>query len=101
MNLKYRINDKKDYKCKSNLSDQEIPRGLFYEALLQTHSQIDKFKDFDVDVFSLLGLRNLSAFVGELYGACFAKASSGLYRPNPHQDGYPDLILINAIGGRI
>ena len=98
MKLKYKINNNRNYKYKTDLSNHEVPKELFHTALLQTHSQINKFEDFDVDVFSLLGLRNLSAFVGEIFGVCFANASSGLYKSNPHQDGHPDLLLMNETG---
>lgn len=101
MKLKYRINSTRHYKYKTNHSMHEVPVELFYEALLEVHLQIDKFSDFDVNVFSLLGLRNLSAFIGELYSACFVKKSKGLYKSNPHQDGYPDILLMNDIGKRV
>ena len=37
------------------------------EALIYTHEIFDKFKDFEVDVFGILGMRNLSAFIGEVF----------------------------------
>ena len=59
---------------------------------------IDKIHDFDVDISAILGLRNLSAFIGELYVSCFEKEANELYLKNPHQDGYPDLLLLNEDG---
>jgi hypothetical protein len=43
-------------------------------------------------------MRNLSGFVGEVFAACLAKTSKGLLMKNPHQDGYPDLLLLDNIG---
>jgi hypothetical protein len=46
----------------------------------------------NVPIFQLLGLRNLSSFVGEIYARelCTIVDSCKLM-PNPNQDGYPDL----------
>jgi hypothetical protein len=59
---------------------------------------ISKFQDFEVDVFALLGMRNLSAFLGEAFGAMLAKSAAPLFVSNPHQNGYPDLLLLDEIG---
>jgi len=53
---------------------------------------------FEVDVFALLGMRNLSAFIGELFAAAIILEHSELFRKNPHQDGYPDLVLLDRAG---
>ncbi len=45
-------------------------------------------------------MRNLSAFVGEVYVATLAQQSNGVLRKNPHQDGYPDLLLLDEDGMR-
>jgi len=76
----------------------EISAGILRRAIEGTHDVIDKFRDFDVDVFSILGMRNLSAFIGELYGAAVIKCADGLFAKNPHQDGYPDLLLMDDTG---
>ena len=68
------------------------------EAINLTHDVIDKFGDFDVDVFEILGMRNLSSFIGELFAASCVKISNGLLIKNPHQDGYPDMLLMDASG---
>ncbi len=64
----------------------------------EAHRVLDQFVKFEVDVFSILGMRNLSAFIGELLAAAIVKASAGRFRKNPHQDGYPDLLLMDAGG---
>jgi len=63
-------------------------------------SVIKRLRDFEVDVFGLLGMRNLSSFVGELFGSCLIKQSKGLFIKNPHQDGYPDLLLLDDKFGK-
>ena len=52
-------------------------------------SAIKKLREIEVDIFGLLGMRNLSSFVGELFGSYLIKQSNGLFIKNPHQDGYP------------
>lgn len=69
-------------------------------AVNTAHALIDDLYSAELDVAAILGLRNLSAFVGELYAAALAKASDGLLVANPHQDGHPDLLLMDAHGQR-
>jgi hypothetical protein len=72
---------------------------LFERALLDVHKVIAKItEDIPVDIFSILGMRNLSAFIGELFAMSLAQESNGHYISNPHQDGYPDLLLMNDRG---
>ena len=56
----------------------EIPMAVLRQAIDAAHEVIDKFHEFDVDVFAILGMRNLSAFIGELYGAAVIKCADGL-----------------------
>lgn len=72
---------------------------LFENALLDTDLIIKKIiNDIPVDIFSILGMRNLSAFIGELFARSIANNSKGLFINNPHQDGYPDLLLMDEQG---
>ncbi len=79
-------------------SQVKVPVSVFNRAVDTMHAVIDKFADFGVDVFSILGMRNLSAFLGELYAAAMIKHSQDLFIKNPHQDGYPDLLLMDTPG---
>ena len=80
--------------CKENIDASIIER-----ALNDAHNVIDLIiKNIPVDIFSILGMRNLSAFVGELFAKSLAKESRGYFLGNPHQDGYPDLLLMNKDG---
>lgn len=77
----------------------EVDIALFKDALKDTHNVIDKIlKDIPVDIFEILGMRNLSAFIGELYVKSFERVSGDMYISNPHQDGYPDLLLMDDHG---
>jgi len=79
----------------------DVPVNIFGQAISRAHKVIDQFRTFDVDVFAILGMRNLSAFIGELYGAAVIKEAKGLFLKNPHQDGYPDLLLMDDRGQRL
>lgn len=76
----------------------EVPISIILEGIYHAHSVLAKFSDFDVDVPSILGMRNLSAFVGELYARSIVAVSNELFISNPHQDGYPDLLMMDDFG---
>ncbi len=82
------------------------PRGHLLQppeiqkAVHRTRAVVDKLAGFEVDVFEILGMRNLSAFVGEVFAAAMILEHPDLLRKNPHQDGYPDLLLMDTIGSR-
>lgn len=78
-----------------------VPLIHFRKAIDATHDIIDQFTDFGVDVFSILGMRNLSAFIGELYAAAVVRCAGGLFRKNPHQDGIPDLLVMDEAGAEL
>jgi hypothetical protein len=82
------------------------PRGFRLEtsgverAVHRTRSIIEQLSKFEVDVFALLGMRNLSAFVGEVFAAAMILEHQELFKKNPHQDGYPDLLLLDEAGSK-
>jgi len=100
MSLKYKSPNKTSQFSftSSNKINTSVEKKLIQTALDYTHSIIDKFAQFDVDVFGILGMRNLSAFIGEIFAAAIIKHSNGLFLKNPHQDGYPDLLLMDKNG---
>jgi hypothetical protein len=67
-------------------------------AVHRTRELIGQLAAFEIDVFTLLGMRNLSAFVGEVFAAAMILEHPELFRKNPHQDGYPDLLLLDQAG---
>ncbi len=56
----------------------------------------EQTKQFDINIFEILGMRNLSGMVGEYFAKSIEHFSNGNLHSNPHQDGYPDLLLTNT-----
>ncbi len=77
-----------------------FPISVLRGSIDLAHGFIDDMYAADLDIARVLGLRNLSAFVGELVATGIARSSDGLFRLNPHQDGYPDLLLMDGRGRR-
>lgn len=78
----------------------KVPTLTLLSAINVAHELIDDMYAVDLDIAKTLGMRNLSAFIGELVAAAVVKTSDGLFRQNPHQDGYPDLLLMDATGNQ-
>ena len=76
----------------------KIPTESLTSAINVAHELIDEMYEIDLDMAAILGLRNLSAFIGELVATASVKTGNGQFEPNPHQDGYPDLLLMDDIG---
>ena len=53
-------------------------------------------REFDINVFDTLGMRNLSGMVGEVFAKSVEAHSRHKLTSNLHQDGYPDLLLVNT-----
>lgn len=84
------------FRGKKSTANLEIE--LFEKALNifdETLAKLDEVSDI---LFSTLGMRNLSAFIGELFAFALAKSSNGFLVKNPHQDGYPDLLVMTEEG---
>ncbi len=96
----YFVRDKKQIVIKRKDEGMVISNSTLMSAVNLAHTLIDDMYSADLDIASILGLRNLSAFVGELFVAAIVKKSDGQFMPNPHQDGYPDLLLMDATGRR-
>lgn len=61
----------------------------------------EQTKQFDINIFEVLGMRNLSGMVGEYFAKSVERFSDGNLRSNLHQDGYPDLLLTNTQESRL
>lgn len=70
----------------------------FLSAIEHAENVVKKLAGFEVDIFRILGMRNLSAFVGELFAAAMISQTQNAFRKNPHQDGYPDMLLMDKVG---
>jgi len=76
----------------------KLPASIITGAINIMHELIDDLYAVELDIAAILGLRNLSAFIGELLAAAIVKTADGLLLSNPHQDGYPDLLLMDDYG---
>lgn len=56
----------------------------------------EQTRQFDINIFEVLGMRNLSGMVGEYFGKSVQRFSDDHLQSNLHQDGYPDLLLTNT-----
>lgn len=54
---------------------------------LNEHTQ-----QIDINIFEVLGMRNLSGMVGEYFAKSLERFAEGKLHSNLHQDGYPDLL---------
>lgn len=76
----------------------QLPVRIVTRAINIAHGLIDDLYAADLDIAAILGLRNLSAFIGELFAAAMVKTADSQFISNPHQDGYPDLLLMDNYG---
>ena len=74
----------------------EMP--VFKKALKVTNDDINTINDKVPYLFEILGMRNLSSFIGELFVRALEKCSDGKLIKNPHQDGYPDILIMTNEG---
>lgn len=72
--------------------------NLFKNAITQFNSYIQQLYASELDIASILGMRNLSSTIGEIFVQSMAYISNGLFLKNPNQDGYPDLLLMDSDG---
>ena len=76
---------------------QFISNEQIVEAILFCNSAIrsldEQTKQFDINIFEALGMRNLSGIVGEYFAKSVQRFSNDCLHSNLHQDGYPDLLL--------
>ena len=79
---------------------KKLDVSMILDAMNRTHKIIDDLRRMEFDLFSILGMRNLSAFVGEVFASQMVILGNGLFHKNPHQDGYPDLLLMDEEGKR-
>ena len=56
----------------------------------------EQTKQFDINIFEAMGMRNLSGIVGEYFGKSIQRFSHDSLHSNLHQDGYPDLLLTHT-----
>lgn len=94
----YHFNDSKKVTFRGKKSTADLEVETFKNALNFFDETISKLDEVSEGLFSTLGMRNLSAFIGEVFAAALSKASNGFLIKNPHQDGYPDLLVMTEEG---
>lgn len=93
----YIINNNADVKYNGEviLTNEQV-----VEAILATNFNLKRLDEITtqsgVQVFEALGMRNLSGFIGEFFVSSLEYVSNKCLVKNPHQDGYPDLLLVNS-----
>lgn len=78
--------------------NNNLTSSTIRKALDQTNAVFVELTSVVPHVYELLGLRNLSAIVGAAFAKELQDASKDLLLLNPHQDGYPDLLLMDQTG---
>lgn len=97
MNRDYIINRNLNvsYKGATVLTPQEVVEAMNY-ANTALKELSDMTMRFDINIFEALGIRNLSGMIGEYFAKSVMKISNGKLESNLHQDGYPDLLLVDT-----
>lgn len=81
--------------------NKAVPTKHISTAVSRTNHVFEELSSVVPYVYDLLQMRNLSAFVGAAFCRELANSSEGLLRLNPHQDGYPDLLLMDDEGRKL
>lgn len=83
------------YKGTTVLTPKEVVEAMNYanNALKELSETTMRF---DINIFETLGMRNLSGMIGEYFARSVIKISKGKLESNLHQDGYPDLLLVDT-----
>ena len=96
MDRKYIANDISiKYNGKVVLTAQDVIDAMNFanNALSELN---DTTMKFDINIFETLGMRNLSGMIGEYFARSVMRVSKGRLESNLHQDGYPDLLLVDT-----
>lgn len=98
---KYKFRNNYQAEFKGKTESFSIETSLFEEALRISNLRIAEIAGLVPSLFKTLGMRNLSSFVGENFVDSIVKISKGLLVKNPHQDGYPDLLVMTGEGKKL
>ena len=97
MSKNYILNADVDICCEGRmvLTPQEVVDAMNFanDALRELSETTMRF---DINIFETLGMRNLSGMIGEYFAKSLMRMSQGKLESNLHQDGYPDLLLVDT-----
>lgn len=97
MEYKYVVNDKNNVSINGEtvINNEDLLKSInFCNEAIQSLNE--HTKQFDINIFEVLGMRNLSGMVGEYFAKSVQRFSNNCLKSNLHQDGYPDLLLTNS-----
>lgn len=97
MNFKYVLNWQHSITISGDIiiSNDELLHAIdFCNNAIRTLDE--QTRQFDINIFEVLGMRNLSGMVGEYFAKSVERFSNNRLHSNLHQDGYPDLLLTNT-----
>lgn len=98
MAANYIFTNQESILVKNAVRDVRVGIKTLKDAVQNTNKLIADIAAFEVDIFSILGMRNLSAFMGELFARSLIAVSGNTLIGNPHQDGYPDILVLDEAG---
>lgn len=99
MPIKYIVSKQPNISYRSPSNEElTFDVSVVRKAIENTNQKIDMIDKAVTELAPLLGMRNLSAFVGEVFAKSLAEVSEDRLVKNPHQDGYPDLLAMTASG---
>ena len=78
-----------------------LSSNVLLDAVTRTNEVFVDLKSVAPYVFELLQMRNLSSLVSAAFCTELSASSSDWLKLNPHQDGYPDLLLMDDAGRKI
>ena len=95
--MEYLINNSHNVEINNNiiLANEDVVKAINF-CNIAIRKLYEQTKEFDINIFEILGMRNLSGMVGEYFAKSVQKFSNGNLHSNLHQDGYPDLLLIDT-----
>ena len=97
MDYSYIMNDGHSVQIESKtiISNEQLLQAInFCNNALRTLDE--QTQQFDINIFAVLGMRNLSGMVGEYFAKSVQRFAGDDLQSNLHQDGYPDLLLTNT-----
>ena len=95
--MNYILNEHNDVQIDGEviISNENLLRAInFCNDAIRTLDE--QTKQFDINIFEALGMRNMSGLVGEYFAKSVERFSCGNLHSNLHQDGYPDLLRTNT-----